>query len=236
MSSESLKTKKAEALQDKQNGRDHRELRIDKVGVRGRRFPIRSATRRRKLQNTIATIGMYRGPAQGIQGTHMSRFIEVLNAHGNVVHVENITDILHAMQAKLKRQRPIWKWSSPSSWSKKPRSAGMEGVMDYTARFDAPPSARKLISSLTSRSASPRSAPAPRPSANTAPTTSAASYRANAFRHRHLDRRPHRARRELRQFGASTPCSNARTKKPLPNAPMKIPSSWKTWCAASRSN
>ena len=31
----------------------------------------------------------------------MSRFIEVLNSHGSVVHVENITDILHAMQAKL---------------------------------------------------------------------------------------------------------------------------------------
>jgi len=35
------------------------------------------------------------------KGTHMSRFIEVLNAHGNVVHVENIEEILYAMQEKF---------------------------------------------------------------------------------------------------------------------------------------
>jgi len=31
----------------------------------------------------------------------MSRFLEVLNAHGNVIHVENITDILYAMQGEV---------------------------------------------------------------------------------------------------------------------------------------
>ncbi len=44
---------------------------------------------------------MYVDLPKEFKGTHMSRFIEVLNAHGNMVHVENITDILHAMQKKL---------------------------------------------------------------------------------------------------------------------------------------
>ena len=78
-----------------------RELRIDKVGVRGLRFPIQIRDKARVTQNTIATIGMYVDLPKEFKGTHMSRFIEVLNAHGNMVHVENITDILHAMQKKL---------------------------------------------------------------------------------------------------------------------------------------
>src|ERR1017187_7058799 len=93
---------KPEFITDKQSERDHRQLRIDKVGVRGLRFPIQVRDKERTLQNTIATIGMYVDLPQEFKGTHMSRFIEVLNSHGSVVHVENITDILRAMQAKLK--------------------------------------------------------------------------------------------------------------------------------------
>src|SRR5437879_13113083 len=87
-------------LHDKQSERDHRELRIDKVGVRGLRFPIQVRDKERAVQNTVATIGMFVDLPKEFKGTHMSRFIEVLNAHGNVVHVENITDILHALQKK----------------------------------------------------------------------------------------------------------------------------------------
>src|SRR5213596_1580779 len=88
-------------LHDKQSERDDRQLRIDKVGVRGLRFPVQVRDKERTLQNTIATIGMYVDLPKEFKGTHMSRFVEVLNAHGGVVHVENITDILYAMQQKL---------------------------------------------------------------------------------------------------------------------------------------
>src|SRR5260221_3653995 len=89
------------SLQDKQSEPDHRQLRIDKVGVRGLRFPIQIRDKERALQNTIATIGMYVDFPKEFKGTHISRFVEVLNAHGNVVHVEDINEILYAMQEKL---------------------------------------------------------------------------------------------------------------------------------------
>src|SRR3989442_13098035 len=89
-------------LHDKQSERDYRELRIDKVGVRGLRFPIQVRDKAHALQNTIATIGMYVDLPKEFKGTHMSRFVEVLHAHGSVVHVETITEILYAMQAKLR--------------------------------------------------------------------------------------------------------------------------------------
>src|ERR1043165_8477503 len=95
-------TNSAHHLNDKQSERDTRELRIDKVGVRGLRFPIQVRDKARAIQNTVATIGMFVDLPHEFKGTHMSRFIEVLNAHGDQVHVENINDILHAMQLKLK--------------------------------------------------------------------------------------------------------------------------------------
>src|SRR5262245_60440514 len=69
------------ALHDKQSERDHRELRIDKVGVRGLRFPIQVRDKAHSVQNTVATIGMYVDLPKEFKGTHMSRFLEVLNAH-----------------------------------------------------------------------------------------------------------------------------------------------------------
>src|SRR5271165_496237 len=96
------KTEPKLELHDKQSERDYRRLRIDKVGVRGLRFPIQIRDKEHAVQNTIATIGMFVDLPQEFKGTHMSRFIEVLNSHGRMVHVENIVDILHSMQAKLK--------------------------------------------------------------------------------------------------------------------------------------
>lgn len=124
-------------LQDKQSERDHRELRIDKVGVRGLRFPVQVRDKAHAFQNTVATIGMFVDLPKEFKGTHMSRFIEVLNAHGNVVHVENITEILYAMQTKFHAATSHLEMEFPYFLVKKAPVSGMESVMDYVARFDA---------------------------------------------------------------------------------------------------
>jgi GTP cyclohydrolase I len=125
------------ALHDKQSERDHRELRIDKVGVRGLKFPIQVRDKERAVQNTVATIGMFVDLPKEFKGTHMSRFIEVLNAHGNVVHVENIEEILYAMQEKFLAATSHLEMEFPYFMVKKAPVSGMESVMDYVARFDA---------------------------------------------------------------------------------------------------
>src|SRR5437870_1162243 len=136
-------------LHDKQSERDYRELRIDKVGVRGLRFPIQVRDKARSLQNTIATIGMYVDLPKEFKGTHMSRFIEVLHAHGSVVHVENITGILYAMQEKLKAATAHLEMEFPFFLVKKAPVSGRESVMDYTARFEATACGREIDFVLT---------------------------------------------------------------------------------------
>jgi GTP cyclohydrolase I len=125
-------------LTDKQSERDHRELRIDKVGVRGLRFPIEVRDKKtRGLQNTVATIGMFVDLPKEFKGTHMSRFVEVLNSHGSVIHVENIPDILRSMQTRLHAQNAHLEMEFPFFLVKKAPASGKEGVMDYQVRFEA---------------------------------------------------------------------------------------------------
>src|ERR1700722_18741357 len=124
-------------LHDKQNERDFRKLRIDKVGVRGLRFPIQVRDKAHVTQSTIATIGMFVDLPHQFKGTHMSRFIEVLTAHGNIIHVENINDILQAMQKKLNAATAHLEIEFPYFMSKKSPVSRQESLMDYIARFDA---------------------------------------------------------------------------------------------------
>src|SRR3954464_11712372 len=145
----SKKSVPVEVMHDKQSERDHRRLRIDKVGVRGLRFPIQIRDKERVSQNTIATIGMFVDLPHEFKGTHMSRFIEVLNSHGNMVHVENIEDILHEMQRKLNAATAHLEMEFPFFLTKKAPVTGMESVMDYVARFDATASGKDIDFVLT---------------------------------------------------------------------------------------
>jgi GTP cyclohydrolase I len=131
------KKRTAAPLHDMQSRPDFRELRIDKVGVRGLRFPIQVRDKTRSVQNTVATIGMFVDLPKEFKGTHMSRFVEVLNAHGSVIHVENIRDILLSLQKKLNSATSHIEIEFPYFMSKRSPVSRGESLMDYVARFDA---------------------------------------------------------------------------------------------------
>jgi GTP cyclohydrolase IB len=139
----------AQKLHDQQNERDHRELPINEVGVRGLHFPIQVLDKARQLQDTVATIGMYVDLPKEFKGTHMSRFLEVLNAHGSVIHVENLDAILYSMQEKLKSSTARLEIEFPYFIVKKAPVSGLESVMDYQARFEATACGREIDFILT---------------------------------------------------------------------------------------
>ena len=122
---------------DEQNTRDTRELPIDKVGVRGLRFPIQVRDRAHAVQNAIATIGMFVDLPMEFKGTHMSRFVEVLNSHGEMIHVENIPDLLSSMQQRLNANTSHLEIEFPYFITKKAPVTEREGLMDYNVRFEA---------------------------------------------------------------------------------------------------
>jgi GTP cyclohydrolase I len=125
------------ALHDRQSERDHRELDIDKVGVRHLRFPIQVRDQAHTVQNTVATIGMFVDLPRHFKGTHMSRFIEALNTHGHIIHVENVVDILKALQTRLHAATSHLEIEFPYFVVKQAPATGKEALMDYVARFEA---------------------------------------------------------------------------------------------------
>ena len=138
-------------LHDEQNTRDTRELPIDKVGVRGLRFPIQVRDRAHSVQNTVATIGMFVDLPMEFKGTHMSRFVEVLNSHGQMIHVENIAELLGSMQQKLNANTSHLEIDFPYFITKKAPITKREGLIDYNVRFEANATGKEIDFVMTLR-------------------------------------------------------------------------------------
>jgi len=68
-------------IPDVQGSPDTRRLAIDRVGIKSIRHPVRIRERAGGIQGTVAQFNMYVGLPHHFKGTHMSRFVEILNAH-----------------------------------------------------------------------------------------------------------------------------------------------------------
>lgn len=66
-------------IADVQNEDDDRRVTIDKVGVKGVKYPIIVEDRQNETQHTVADLDIFVELPHDHRGTHMSRFIEILN-------------------------------------------------------------------------------------------------------------------------------------------------------------
>lgn len=124
-------------LSDTQSQRDDRQIAIDRVGVKNLRYPIQIRDKNHALQSTVATVQLTVDLPHHHKGTHMSRFVEVLNSHGAVLHVDNIRDILDQLTAKLHSDCAHVDFEFPFFMEKKAPATGAMGLMDYGGRFCA---------------------------------------------------------------------------------------------------
>ena len=127
----------APALRDTQSESDHRRIVIDQVGVKNLRFPIQIAVGSGAPQSTIATVQLTVELPQEFKGTHMSRFLEVLQSHGPVLHPEDIEHLLGSLNERLHSKRAHLEFEFPFFLEKKAPVTGAPGLVDYTARFSA---------------------------------------------------------------------------------------------------
>lgn len=112
-------------------------MKIDKVGVRGLRYPIEVLDKACVKQHTIATFDITVDLPHNFKGTHMSRFVEVLNAHGRLLHVDNLPSMLRALQKKLHAHSAHIRTEFPYFIEKEAPVTKSKGLVDYVARFDA---------------------------------------------------------------------------------------------------
>lgn len=124
-------------MKDVQNQADQRNIAIDKVGVKDISYPITLLDRAQKEQKTIARVNMYVDLPHHFKGTHMSRFVEILNAHHNNIHVDHMTNITHEMRECFDAKSAHIKMSFPYFLSKKAPVSGLPGMMEYQCFFEA---------------------------------------------------------------------------------------------------
>lgn len=123
-------------LTDTQNETDDRNLPIDRVGVKNLRFPIQVRQKNGDVQATIATVSLAVDLPQHYKGTHMSRFVEVLHAHGQCLDLENIEAIPQKLLNRLDATRAHAIFQFAFFQKKKAPISGGESLLDYEVRFE----------------------------------------------------------------------------------------------------
>ena len=123
------------AIPDVQNSADSRQLAINKVGIKSIRHPIKVQDKQEGVQHTIAMFNMYVGLPHNFKGTHMSRFIEILNGHEREISVESFEPMLREMVKKLEAETGHIEMSFPYFINKAAPVSGVQSLMDYEVTF-----------------------------------------------------------------------------------------------------
>ena len=122
-------------IDDVQNSEDTRQIPINKVGIKDIRHPVRIRDRDGGEQHTVAVFNMYVNLPHNFKGTHMSRFVEILNQHEREISVKSFKEMLKEMTLRLEAQTGHIEMSFPYFVNKKAPISGVQSLMDYDVSF-----------------------------------------------------------------------------------------------------
>jgi GTP cyclohydrolase IB len=125
-----------EVMPDVQALCDRRKIAIDKVGVKDVTYPIVLRTPDGGEQHTIATIDMYVSLPHHQKGTHMSRFLEVLNENAQGVTPAMIPEITRKIRDRLNAETAHLKLDFTYFINKRAPVTKASGLMDYRVTFE----------------------------------------------------------------------------------------------------
>ncbi|MEI7841650.1 MAG: GTP cyclohydrolase FolE2 [Gallionellaceae bacterium] len=124
-----------EAIPDVQSSADTRHLAINKVGIKSIRHPVVVKDKSVGVQHTVATFNMYVHLPHNFKGTHMSRFVQILNQHGREISVESFESILREMTDKLEAKSGYIEMAFPYFVNKTAPVSGVQSLLDYDVTF-----------------------------------------------------------------------------------------------------
>ncbi|WP_305045478.1 GTP cyclohydrolase FolE2 [Geoalkalibacter sp.] len=122
-------------MRDVQKTPDTRNIPIDKVGVKNIRYPIVVLDKSKARQHTVARVNMYVDLPHHFKGTHMSRFIEVLNLYHGEISIESLDSILREMKQRLEASRAHLELDFPYFIEKAAPVSGARSLMEYQCRM-----------------------------------------------------------------------------------------------------
>jgi GTP cyclohydrolase I len=128
-------SKKVVEIADVQNKPDTRHIAIDKVGIKDIRHPVLVKDRSQGVQHTIANFAMFVELPHNFKGTHMSRFVEILNSHEPEISVESFRNMLQEMSERLEARTGHIEMGFPYFINKAAPVSGVKSLMDYQVTF-----------------------------------------------------------------------------------------------------
>ena len=136
------------AMVDVQNLADTRQIAINRVGIKSIRHPVKVRDRTGGIQHTIAVFNMYVGLPHNFKGTHMSRFVEILNSNEREISVENFPTMLREMVDRLEAQTGHIEMNFPYFINKAAPVSGVQSLMDYDVTLSGEICHGEIASSL----------------------------------------------------------------------------------------
>ena len=136
------------SIADVQNSIDTRQIAINKVGIKDIRHPVRVKDRSSGEQHTIANFNMYVHLPHNFKGTHMSRFVEILNKHEREISVNSFKDMLSEMATLLQAESGYIEMSFPYFVNKAAPVSGVQSLMDYNVTLIGEITGGKTITSI----------------------------------------------------------------------------------------
>lgn len=149
-------TRRPATIADVQNIADTRRIAIDKVGIKDIRHPVRVQDRSGGEQHTVATFNMYVNLPHNFKGTHMSRFVEILNNHERELTVDSFKDMLQEMTERLEAEAGHIEMAFPYFVNKTAPISKVQSLLDYEVTFigeinaDGPKMMVKVVVPVTS--------------------------------------------------------------------------------------
>ncbi|MFB3884331.1 MAG: GTP cyclohydrolase FolE2 [Thermodesulfobacteriota bacterium] len=122
-------------MDDIQSRKDHRKIEINKVGVKNIRYPITVLDKAKGVQHTVASVNMYVDLPHRFKGTHMSRFVEILNQYKGDIAIKNLSKILREVKKKLKAKTAHLEVEFSYFIEKEAPVTKAKSLMEYICRF-----------------------------------------------------------------------------------------------------
>ncbi len=114
---------------------DTREIAIDRVGIRNLRYPIQVLDRENGHQSTVATVSLSVSLASTAKGTHMSRFVALLEEAKGEVTIANMPTLLREVQNKLGASDAYIEVEFPYFVTKRAPVTQTKSLLEYPCKF-----------------------------------------------------------------------------------------------------
>ncbi len=137
-------------IPDVQSYQDTREIAIDEVGIKDLKYPIVFKDGDTE-QHTIANFYMAVSLPADRKGTHMSRFVRLLNDEFNTVSLDSMQSLLSTMTKTLNAEQGIVELEFPYFLTKQAPISGLPSKIDYSIHIQAKtdPDSDQVLLSVT---------------------------------------------------------------------------------------